>query len=118
MAKKKSVSISVKPAHVPAVTAGEAPAVTGDVIPLTAPASGHAAALDADSGMGLIARTVYGAVYALSFGCVFGALMVARIVPGRDLLAKGVSDGARAARQTAAWLPGSVEKAGEGGLRA
>ncbi|MCU0735445.1 MAG: hypothetical protein MUF20_07965 [Methylotetracoccus sp.] len=118
MAKKKSVSISVKPAHVPAVTAGGTSAMTGDVIPLTAPASGDAAALGADCGMGLIARTVYGAVYALSFGCVFGALMVVRIVPGRDLLAKGICDGARAARQTAGWLPGSVEKAGEAGLRA
>ncbi|MEW6037475.1 MAG: hypothetical protein AB1648_04385 [Pseudomonadota bacterium] len=53
---------------------------------------------------GLIAKAVYGSVYCLSFGVVLGALVLGKLIPGRQLIAKGLQDGTAAARQSLNWL--------------
>jgi hypothetical protein len=54
----------------------------------------------------LIQQGVYSGFYGLSYGIVFGALLVGRLVPSDSAMAKGVRDGAEAARHAL-----------EGGLR-
>lgn len=53
---------------------------------------------------GLIARAVYGSVYCVSFGVVFSALVLGKLIPGRRLVAKGLLDGTMAARQSMDWF--------------
>jgi hypothetical protein len=47
-----------------------------------------------------VSQSVYGAFYYASFGVVFGALTVARLVPANNLAVQALRDGARAARET------------------
>ncbi|AAU91505.1 MULTISPECIES: hypothetical protein [Methylococcus] len=53
---------------------------------------------------GLVAKAVYGSVYCLSFSVVLGALVLGKLIPGRRVIAKGLQDGAAAARQSLTWL--------------
>lgn len=45
-----------------------------------------------------VSESVYGVFYYASFGVVFGALTVARIVPANNLIVNALRDGALAAR--------------------
>lgn len=66
----------------------------------TAPMDGF----DGSDKPGLIAKIVYGSVYCLSFSVVLGALVLGKLVPGRQVIAKGLQDGTAAARQSLTWL--------------
>lgn len=48
----------------------------------------------------LLSRTVYGGFYYLSYGAVFSALTLARLIPKNSAVARGIRDGAAAARET------------------
>jgi hypothetical protein len=71
---------------------------------------------------GLIAKAVYGSVYCLSFGVVLGALVLGRLIPGRQLIAKGLEDGTAAACRSLTWLEtqrgGTAPGVGQSTLRA
>ena len=47
----------------------------------------------------LFSKAVYGGFYYLSYGIVFGALVVARLIPKNSAMALGICDGAIAARE-------------------
>lgn len=49
-----------------------------------------------------VSRVVYSSCYYVSFGVVFPTMLVANIVPGGDVLASGLLDGASAARSAIA----------------
>lgn len=55
-----------------------------------------------------VSRVVYSSSYYLSFGVVFPTMLVANIVPGGEVLASGLVDGASAARSA---IAGRKEKA-------
>lgn len=115
MARKKSVYFSAKPAHEksehPADTrASDTSSLRGEFIPAAASIAADAHPVSGDAGFGPVARTVYTAVYLLSFGCVFGTMIVGRLVPGRDVIARGIGDGARAAKDAVSALDERGEK--------
>ncbi|MDD2768366.1 MAG: hypothetical protein PHT19_06505 [Methylococcus sp.] len=118
---KKVVPISSKPRG-PALSL-----VVATEEKTTQPPQPHASAAEETreetAGNGLIARAVYGSVYCLSFGVVFGALVLGKLVPGRRLIAKGLQDGTAAACNSLNWF-GTEQDAhaagisGEGALKA
>lgn len=101
MAQRKSVKLSTRPVHASDTIGGGASAVSGDFIPADTPVTTAGTASGSEPVYGPLAQAVYGTVYALSFGCVFGAMLVSRILPGQEILARGIGDGARAARRVA-----------------
>lgn len=58
-----------------------------------------------------VSRVIYSSSYYLSFGVVFPTMLVANIVPGGEVLATGLLDGASAARSA---IAGRKEKSGAG----
>ncbi|QXP84504.1 hypothetical protein [Methylococcus sp. Mc7] len=68
------------------------------------PPAAPADAFRGPANSGLIAKAVYGSVYCLSFGVVLSALVLGKLIPGRQLIAKGLQDGTAAARQSLTWL--------------
>lgn len=101
MAQRKSVKLSTRPVHVSDSLGGGTKAVSGDFIPAETPLTNATGTSGIDPGYGFLAQTVYGTVYALSFGCVLTAMLVSRIVPGQEILSRGIGDGARAAKRLA-----------------
>ncbi len=97
MARRKSISFSAKPLPVGEGHGRAGSSLNGAFIPAAAAPSPIATA----PRLCLLGRAVYGAVYALSFGCVFGTMLIGRLVPGREIIARGIIDGAQAARQVA-----------------
>lgn len=95
MARKKTVSISRKPTLGPLTGVGAEPAVSASVAetepaaanPGVPPCAGFAPA------PGPLARAVYGAAYCLSYGLVFGVVLVGKLVPGSGLIGRGLRDG-------------------------
>ena len=82
--------------------------------PLTAIADAMDAAFEAAKGRGALARitigdlvptgrflrrAIYQASYAVSFGVVLPAVLIARAIPRRNLVSRGLIDGAQAAMQ-------------------
>lgn len=62
-------------------------------------ASAKAAVGEVVPGVGrLVRKTVYGTFYCASYGVVFAALSVARLVPTDNVLGEALRDGAQAAR--------------------
>ncbi len=51
----------------------------------------------ADLGTGL-SKAIYSGFYYLSYGAVFGALMIAKLAPTDNIMGKGLKDGAEAAK--------------------
>lgn len=49
---------------------------------------------------GLVARGVYRATYAVSFGVVFGSLLIAKAIPKNSVVDKAIHDGAVAAQKS------------------
>jgi hypothetical protein len=60
---------------------------------------------------GFIGRAVYGTLYCLSYGVVFGAMVVGSIIPGSGLIGRALRDGAAAAQGGFHGKPGHVETA-------
>jgi hypothetical protein len=60
-----------------------------------------------------VSRVVYSSCYYVSFGVVFPTMLVANIVPGGDVLASGLLDGASAAKSAVA---GRKEKSAGGSV--
>lgn len=60
-----------------------------------------------------IAKTVYGACYYVSFGVTFAALSVAKLIPSGSAAAKGLHDGAEAAKEAASRPLEAVAATGE-----
>lgn len=123
MARRKSVMFSAKP--VPAAGPGESDAslLVADFTPAASSFNDNTLLLKgSDAGLSLIGRSVYRAVYVLSFGCVFSTLLLGRLVPGRDIIAKGMADGAVAAKEAAGVLQGRGGRVGaplrEAGMQA
>ncbi len=50
-------------------------------------------------GPGPVGRAVYNTVYCVSYGVVFGALMIGKLIPGSGLVGRALRDGADSARQ-------------------
>lgn len=121
MARKKSVSFSAKPLHVDDGIGVHTSAVGGEFVPAAASALPDAPPVGPAPNLGLLGWTVYGAVYALSFSCVFGSMLVGRLLPGRDIVARGIGDGAQAAKRVVGALEGRREQVDaafqEAGLR-
>lgn len=65
-----------------------------------ADAKAHAADMVTTAG-GFLGRLTYNAGYAVSYGVVFSALLVARAIPRENAMVHGLTDGARAARDVA-----------------
>jgi hypothetical protein len=53
-----------------------------------------------------VSRAAYSSCYYVSFGVVFPTMLVATVVPGGDVLASGLLDGASAARSAVAGRKG------------
>lgn len=51
--------------------------------------------------IGLIGLPFYCAVYAVSFGVVFGSIILGKLIPGRAVIARGLQDGSDSAKQAA-----------------
>jgi hypothetical protein len=62
------------------------------------------------SQRGLLGRSIYGAFYYVSFGAVFGAFMVGKVVPGSGLIAQALQDGSDAAKQSFAHFEAQKEQ--------
>jgi hypothetical protein len=119
MAKRKSVNLSTRPIHEPSGTHGiPDAAVTGDFIPADAPASGREQGTPARFSGGPLAQAAYGVAYVISFGCVFSGLMISRVLPGQAILARGLGDGAEAAKRAATGFGVCVSGHGDRGSRA
>lgn len=110
MARKKSVSISAKPAHSSDPPGAGATSLVGDFMPADVSVADDGALVVSEAGLGVLGRSVYRAVYVLSFGCVFSTMLLGRLVPGRDIIAKGIGDGAQAAKQAVGGIHGRGEK--------
>lgn len=80
----------------------------------SAPSTTPADAFHGSAKPGLIAKAVYGSVYCLSFGVVLSALVLGKLIPGRQLIAKGLQDGTAAARQSLTWLETQRDSAAPG----
>lgn len=68
---------------------------------------------------GLLGRMAYQASYGLSYGVVYPAVMLARLVPGENVLVHGLVDGAVAARDEApklGWFSRMATTSGEGSM--
>ncbi|MFO1418499.1 MAG: hypothetical protein U1E83_07485 [Methylotetracoccus sp.] len=115
MARKKSVSISAKPAGVREPERATEPA--SGTVPLDelfhAPLSGQAPAAEPehDDEFGWFGRGVYRGIYAVSYGVVLGVIFIGKAVPGRRCIARGMHDGTTAARRTAASFEQRAAKA-------
>lgn len=101
MAQRKSVKLSTRPVHAAEATRGLS-ALGGNFISSDEAETREAGARSTGSDYGLLAQAVYGTVYALSFGCVFSAILVSRFLPGQEIVARGIGNGARAAHRVAA----------------
>lgn len=110
MATRKSVKFSAKPAQdASGVGGGRAP-LSGDFIPAALGLGETSPVFDPITHCGFVGRTVYRAVYAVSFGCVFGSMILARLLPGREIIAKGIGDGAHAAKEAAVALESDIQR--------
>jgi hypothetical protein len=85
MAQKKTVSIIPK-----------STAESGNQPPSDSPDRGLVA--DQEETRRLCGRLVYGTVYTITYGVVYGALTLGRILPGSALIGQAIRDGHTSAR--------------------
>lgn len=112
MARKKTVAISRKPS----VSAPPAPAEAAAANPeanaapeASRPPAGAASRHDdaprrearppEPAIAGPLGRMVYGTVFSLSYGVVYGVILIGQLIPGGRLIGRGLRDGATAARR-------------------
>ena len=118
MSRKKSVTISRKP------TPKQEPAVTADgaispgnsqvsVEVMKTQARDAPACASSVVGCGLLVMTAYSVVYFLSFGAVFGALMLGAMVPGSAVLARAMNEGTNAAKRAFKHFEGHEERSAQ-----
>lgn len=106
MAKRKSVTLSRRPIHNTSAEEGMAHAtLSGDFIPAGVPSLDTGQA-PAQFQSGPLAHAAYGLAYGLSFGCVFSAIVLSRMLPGHAIVARGLGDGAVAAKRAASGFTG------------
>lgn len=118
MAKRKSVNLSTRPIHEPSGTHGFSDAaLTGDFMPADASSSGSEQGTPARFSGGPLAQAAYGVAYVIAFGCVFSGLMISRVLPGQEIFAKGLGDGAEAAKRAATGVGVCVSGHGDRGSR-
>ena len=77
---------------------GEAIAAASDAMKKSTSDARRAASRAAPAVGSALAKTVYIAAYYASYGVVFAAVTVGRLVPSENALAYGIRDGAAAAR--------------------
>ena len=107
MAKRKSVTLSRRPIHNTSAEEGMAHAtLSGDFIPADVPSLDKGQAPPAQFQGGPLAHAAYGLAYGLSFGCVFSAIVLSRMLPGHAIVARGLGDGAVAAKRAASGFTG------------
>ena len=104
MSRKKTISISRKPTLTQdeADTAKVAYTMRSPMLPDGAMRTEGTDASDYVSlkpRYGILAKTIYGVVYSLSFGAVFGTLILWKLVPGSGMIGHAMIDGADAAKK-------------------
>ena len=112
MNRKKTISISSKPSLTQSGTGSVKTDFTlhGAIKLQAGPASTEA--LDHASkepAHGLFAKTLYGAVYSLSFGAVFGTLIFCKLIPGGRIIRRAMNDGSHSAQRALMNLEGKTE---------
>ncbi|BBL74717.1 hypothetical protein [Methylomagnum ishizawai] len=135
MAKKKSVAITRKPNAIREIPADEptatrhqnGPAVfdlaldppTGPVhVQPVGPEAAKPAAKGAAGTACPLGKLVYGTVFGISYGVVFTAILLGKLIPGSGLIRRSMGDGAVSAERFFEAGPAREEGFGPGRLRA
>lgn len=135
MAKKKSVAISRKPTAgrelpaAPEILPQDAPAVLDVVLdPPSGPVYGQAVAAMprrpappapvAAANPGPLGKLVYGTVFGISYGVVFTAILLGKLIPGSGLMRRAMGDGADSAERFFEARDGVPEEIAPAGLEA
>lgn len=101
MARKKTVSISAKPSAQTLPLVLEDAELFSEQTSTPPPFANnpvHDSPAADEIRLNPIGRVVYGTVYCLSYGVVFSAMLLGKIIPGSGLIARGMHDGADAAQ--------------------
>jgi hypothetical protein len=112
MARKKTVSISRKPSAEDA--APEDSGASANPSPLAMTLQPYAEILEDEASplsLGPVGKVVYGTVFCLSYGVVFGAILLGQFIPGSRVLGHALQDGAASARRSFEDKPGRRAKA-------
>ena len=124
MSRKKSVTISRKPRAQSQPVATEALEVQ-ESIPESA-TSEHFAAVTANIteeftgepgsedkasvSFGFFGKALYGTTYCMSYGVVFGALLIGKLLPGKDIILQAMTDATDSAKRAFTGLGKRQEK--------
>ncbi len=109
MARKKIVSISRKPSADDMPMAGVEPVATGSPPPLSLKLQAYPEAPETTPSapaLSPLGRVVYGTVYCVSYGVVYGAILLGQFIPGSGLVGHALLDGAGSARRSFERRPG------------
>lgn len=118
MARKKTIPISRKPTGGPMRRGSSEPFGSGSPAAIEAASGPGAGSSEASRqcapkpASGPLGRVLYGAVFGLSYGVVFTAILVGRLIPGSDLIGRGLRDGGDSAQRFFKAEPESPESKG------
>lgn len=94
MARKKPITISRKPTAETIIRFDSIPPLHRDSFqaqPL------NSSPVKSSQSINPLGKAVYGTVYCLSYGVVFGALIIGSLIPGSALIGRALQEGAEAA---------------------
>ena len=99
MARKKTVSLSRKPSLDETSAVAIEAADEASLPPLNLKLQPYAESLgDSKAGSRCpVVQVVYGTVYCMSYGVVYGVILLGKLIPGSKLLGHAMQDGATAA---------------------